>query len=115
MFCDCSSDGSGGKKLIPAELKVTDHTVTVRDVERSKNVENTGLSESNEISEGDGSLQNSDGKTDLGDGNFIVWNGRKIMLLTPNFKDVIMQSAARLRIKLAEEKGVIMQDFRLAQ
>ena len=48
MRCDCSgnsSDGSDGKKLIPAEWKVTDPTVTVRDVERSKNVENTGFSE----------------------------------------------------------------------
>ena len=41
MRCDCSGDGSDGKKLIPAQLKVTDPTVTVRDVEHSKNAENT--------------------------------------------------------------------------
>ena len=34
------SDGSDGKKLIPAELKVTDPTVTVREGECSKRAEN---------------------------------------------------------------------------
>ena len=62
------SDGSDGKKLIPAQLKVIDPTVTVQETEPLKNIENTGSSENDKISEGDGNLQNSDGKTDLGDG-----------------------------------------------
>lgn len=75
-MCDSSAD-SDGKKLIPAQLKVTDPTVTVREAEPLKNIENTGFSENGKISEGDGNLQNSDGKTDLGDGKTSEKSRRK--------------------------------------
>lgn len=98
------SDGSDGKKLMPAELKVTDPTVTVQDVERSKNVENTEFSDTDNIFEGDGKSKNSDGNSPSSDGNFAIVNGKKVKLFTMNFDDVLMQSAARLRRKLAERK-----------
>ncbi len=44
MRYDCSGnggDGSDGKKLIPAELGVTDPTVTVKEIKSLKSIENS--------------------------------------------------------------------------
>ena len=116
---DKNSDSSDGKMLMPEQLQTADPAVTMESVECSESVENT-------LSEVEDSSSDTEKSTDpapksavpadeAADPEYVLINGEQVPIVRFSIDDIIHRSAARLRQRLFEERGIAVSEFRCAQ
>lgn len=100
---DCSGDSSDGKMLSP-------ETCCPAGTQNVKSLENPPSSVGAGSAEGDGRSCSGDSNTD----EFVIINDKQIPIVRMSFNDVLHRSAAKLRQKIYEERGILAPEHKLA-
>ena len=114
-----NSDSSDGKMLMPEQLQTADPAVTMESIECSESVENS-------LSEVEDSSSDTENSTDPApisavpadeavDPKYVLINGEQVPIVRFSIDDIINRSAARLRQRIFEERGIAVPEFRCAQ
>ncbi len=98
-----SGDSSDGKQLSP-------ETCCPAGTQNVKSLENPPSSVGDGSSEGDDKSCSGDSNTD----EFVIIDGKQIPVVRMSFDDILYRSAARLRQKIYEERGIPVSEFKLA-